>query len=47
MATQAANGFIGQAADVGLVGAVSGNPLRINASGFQLGSGLFQIGSLA
>ena len=47
MATQAANGFVGQAADVGLVGAVSGNPLRINASGFQLGNGLFQVRRLA
>ena len=47
MAAQAANGFVGQAADVGLVGAVGCNPLRINASGFQLGNGLFQVRRLA
>ena len=39
--------LIGQAHDLGLFGAVSGNPARINTGGLQLGGCLFQIFRLA
>ncbi|MNT62537.1 hypothetical protein D3C72_2002650 [compost metagenome] len=44
---QAFQRFVGQAADIGLIGTVGGDPAGIDASGLQVGSRLFQVRRLA
>src|SRR5256885_10271440 len=44
---QALQGLGGQALDVGLVGAVGGDPAGVDACGLQLGSGFLQVGGLS
>ena len=45
--THALQGLIGQSVDLGLFGAVGGNPAGINTSSLQLGNRLFQVSRFA